>query len=112
MKTTLNIDDDLYRALKSEAALDGVPVQEVLDAALRQWLEQREAGDASVRRIAESPGDYRTTRAVPARDRLRPAAGARPRLTREQVLARWRNLPSYDPADLRRDLDRTFDTSL
>lgn len=112
MKTTLNIDDELYRSLKVEAARDGVPVQAVLDAALRLWLDLRGAGGEPRLGVSESPVGYRTSRTLPPRERPNPSGSTRPRLTREQVLARWRNLPSYDPAELRRDVDRIFDTSL
>ncbi|MBM4408320.1 MAG: hypothetical protein FJ038_06945 [Chloroflexi bacterium] len=112
MKTTLNINDDLYRDLKVEAARDGVTVQALLDTALRHWLERRGRGVEPRLRVSESPAVYRTSRAVSPRERSRPSGSNRPPLTREQVLARWRSLPSYDPAELRRDVERIFDTSL
>lgn len=112
MKTTLNIEDGLYRDLKVEAARDGVTVQALLDAALRHWLERRGRGGEPRLRVSESPAGCRTTRAVPPRERPRPSGSTRPSLTREQVLARWRSLPSYDPTELRRDVERVFDTSL
>lgn len=46
----------------------------------------------------------------------RPVAELRPlpgrALSAATLLARWRRLPNVDPAALRADLDRTFDTSL
>lgn len=46
----------------------------------------------------------------------RPVAELRPlpgrALSAATLLARWRRLPSVDPAALRADLDRTLDTSL
>ena len=112
MKTTLNIDDELYRALKVEAARDGTPVQAILDTVLRRWLDERDAGAGSRPRVSELSAGYRTSRDAPPPARSRQSTPRRDRLSREQLLARWRNLPSYDPMDLRRDIDRTFDTSL
>ena len=39
MKTTLSIDDDVYRRIKAKAALEGRKVTEVVEEALRSLLE-------------------------------------------------------------------------
>jgi len=41
---------------------------------------------------------------------LRPLA--RPGLTADALLARWRRLPPLDPVALRRDIDELIDSSL
>ena len=41
MKTTLNIDDDLYRRLKAKAALEGRKVTELVEEGVRNVLQQR-----------------------------------------------------------------------
>jgi hypothetical protein len=54
MKATLDLDPDLYRAIKVEAARADRSVKEVVDEALRRWLEALEdaedlvAADAAV----------------------------------------------------------------
>ena len=48
MKATIDIPDDLYRQVKSEAALRGLTIREVTTELYRRWLsggEGREAGD-------------------------------------------------------------------
>ena len=42
MKATFEIDQDLYRAVKVEAARSDRSVRDVLEEALRSWLEQAE----------------------------------------------------------------------
>ncbi len=43
MKITLDLADaDLYRAIKVEAARSDLTVREIVEAALRDWLERRE----------------------------------------------------------------------
>ena len=39
MKTTLDINDELYRAIKVEAARSDRPVREIVEEALERWLE-------------------------------------------------------------------------
>lgn len=43
VRTTLNIDDDLYRQVKATAALRGLTVTSVIEEALRQALLVRSA---------------------------------------------------------------------
>jgi predicted transcriptional regulator len=43
MKVTIDLDPDLYRAIKVEAARSDRSVREVVDAALAAWLEAEEA---------------------------------------------------------------------
>jgi hypothetical protein len=60
MKVTIDIDPDLYRAVKVEAARTDRSVREVVDEALEVWLqaaedrEDRESADAA---LAEYRGD-------------------------------------------------------
>lgn len=42
MKVTIDLDPDLYRAIKVEAARSDRSVREVVDAALAAWLEAEE----------------------------------------------------------------------
>ena len=62
MKTTLDIDADLYRAIKVEAARTDRPVREVIEEALRRWLEANEeaedaaAADAAMAEYARDGG--------------------------------------------------------
>src|SRR5512141_1698838 len=42
MKVTIDLDPDLYRAVKVEAARSDRSVREVVDAALAAWLEAEE----------------------------------------------------------------------
>ncbi|MFM7210858.1 MAG: DUF2191 domain-containing protein [Actinomycetota bacterium] len=46
MRTTLNIDDALYRRAKAYAALSGTSVTSVIEESLRERLQQLEAGRA------------------------------------------------------------------
>jgi Arc/MetJ-type ribon-helix-helix transcriptional regulator len=43
MKVTIDIDPDLYRAVKVEAARSDESVRDIVGAALAAWLEEREA---------------------------------------------------------------------
>jgi len=43
MKVTIDLDPDLYRAVKVEAARSDRSVREVVDEALAAWLETAEA---------------------------------------------------------------------
>jgi hypothetical protein len=42
MKVTFDVDEDLYRAVKVEAARTGQSVRAILDAALEAWLAAAE----------------------------------------------------------------------
>ena len=42
MKTTLDIDDELYRAIKVESARSDRSVREIVEEALERWLEAAE----------------------------------------------------------------------
>lgn len=44
MRTTVTIDDDLYRRAKAHAALTGQPVGSVIEDALRDLLERHAEG--------------------------------------------------------------------
>ena len=62
MKTTLDIDDDLYRAIKVEAAHSDRPVREIVEEALQRWLEAAEdaedvaASDAAMAEYEQQGG--------------------------------------------------------
>ncbi len=43
MKVTIDVDPDLYRAIKVEAARTDRSVRDLVDAALAAWLERTEA---------------------------------------------------------------------
>jgi hypothetical protein len=45
MKTTLEINDELYRAIKVEAARSDRPVREIIEEALERWLEAIEEAE-------------------------------------------------------------------
>jgi len=45
MKVTIDLDADLYRAIKVEAARSDRSVREVVDQALASWLEATEAAE-------------------------------------------------------------------
>lgn len=45
MKVTLDLDSDLYRAVKVEAARSDRSVREVVAEAIETWLERREADE-------------------------------------------------------------------
>lgn len=46
MKATIDIPDDLYRQVKSEAALRGLTIREVTTELYRRWLSGGEVGEA------------------------------------------------------------------
>jgi hypothetical protein len=48
MKTTLNISEKVMRELKQEAARTGKTMSELVEAALRQALEQRREAPAKI----------------------------------------------------------------
>jgi hypothetical protein len=43
MRTTVDLSDDLMRRAKKKAADDGVPLRDVVEAALRSYLSHRSA---------------------------------------------------------------------
>jgi len=43
MRTTIRLDDDLYREVKAQAALEGLTVGEVIEDALRLCRQRRHA---------------------------------------------------------------------
>ena len=45
MKVTIDLTDDLYRAVKVEAARTDRSVREIVDEALAAWLEAAEAAE-------------------------------------------------------------------
>lgn len=107
MKTTLEIDAELYREVKIAAAEEGRPVTDVVDEALQGWLERRDWAHG----VAETKASYGGPTGASKRTRTR--GGRRPRMsTSEQIAARWRHLRPVDADALRQDLDALLDTSL
>ncbi len=56
MKVTVDLDDDLYRAVKVEAARSDRSVRAILDEAIEAWLaaaEEREDRDSAAAALAE-----------------------------------------------------------
>lgn len=39
-RKSIQIDGDLHRTLKGEAVVKGVPVQELVDKILKEWIEK------------------------------------------------------------------------
>jgi prevent-host-death family protein len=81
-------------------------VVRVADVSIREL--RNHGGDVVDRAAAGEP--ITITRAGAAVAELRPVA-SRP-LGAEQLLARWRQLPTVDPAALRADIDATLDPRL
>jgi predicted transcriptional regulator len=70
MKVTIDLDPDLYRAVKVEAARADRSVRELVDEALAGWLERREeAEDAAA--AAEALAEYERGGGVAADDFFR-----------------------------------------
>lgn len=65
MKITLDLDADLYRAVKVEAARADRSVREVVAEALEGWLEAAEAAEDQAS-ADEALAEYRRTGGVPA----------------------------------------------
>jgi plasmid stability protein len=45
VKATFDVDDDLYRAVKVEAARSDRSVRDIVEEALEQWLERAEEAE-------------------------------------------------------------------
>jgi plasmid stability protein len=58
MKVTIDLDADLYRAIKVEAARSDRSVREIVDAALGAWLEAEETREDAAS-VAEALDEYR-----------------------------------------------------
>ena len=58
MKVTIDLDPDLYRAVKVEAARHDRSVREIVDEALAAWLDAAEA-DEDRASAAEALAEYR-----------------------------------------------------
>lgn len=59
MKVTIDLDPDLYRALKVEAARTSRPVREITEEALEAWLAAAEDADDAAGASA-ALDEYRT----------------------------------------------------
>jgi hypothetical protein len=70
MKVTLDLDADLYRAAKVEAARSDRSVRDLVEEALSEWLERREdAEDAAG--AAEALAEYERDGGVAAEEFFR-----------------------------------------
>ena len=65
MKVTIDLDPELYRALKVEAARADRSVREVVDEALAAWLERLEEGEDAAA-AAEALAEYQRDGGVAA----------------------------------------------
>ena len=65
MKVTIDLDPELYRALKVEAARADRSVREVVDEALAAWLERLEE-DEDAAAAAEALAEYQRDGGVAA----------------------------------------------
>lgn len=88
MKATIDIPDNLYRQIKSEAALRGLTIREVTTQLYRRWLsedegaEAREAPEAWLRSWLEA-ADAALSRAPARRSAREELAADRNRLEAE-----------------------------
>jgi plasmid stability protein len=67
MKVTIDLDPDLYRAVKVEAARSDRSVREIVDAALDAWLEAEESRE-DARSAASALAEYERDGGVAAKD--------------------------------------------
>ena len=67
MRTTLNIDDDLYRAVKVAAAQRGTSATSVIEDALRSALQPATATDRPEFPVSQRSGGARVDLANPDR---------------------------------------------
>ena len=58
MKVTIDVDGDLYRAIKVEAARTDRSVRAVVDEALEAWLEAAEAAEDAAS-VKDALAEYR-----------------------------------------------------
>ena len=65
MKVTIDLDPELYRAVKVEAARADRSVREIVDEALAAWLERFEEAE-DVTAAAEALADYQRDGGVAA----------------------------------------------
>jgi plasmid stability protein len=70
MKVTIDLDPDLYRAVKVEAARAGRSVREIVDEALAAWLERLEDAEDTAA-AAEALVEYQRDGGVAADDFFR-----------------------------------------
>ena len=67
MKVTIDLDDDLYRAVKVEAARTDRSVRQIVDEALAAWLEAEEtredlvSAEAALAEYRRDGGEAATT---------------------------------------------------
>lgn len=58
MKVTIDVDADVYRAIKVEAVRSDRPVRDIVDEALAAWIEATEAAEDRIS-AAEALAEYR-----------------------------------------------------
>ena len=58
MKVTIDVDADVYRAIKVEAVRSDRPVRDIVDEALAAWIEVTEAAEDRIS-AAEALAEYR-----------------------------------------------------
>ena len=80
MKATIDIPDDLYRQVKSEAALRGLTIREVTIGLYRRWLSGGEGGE-----VREVPAAWLRSWLDAADQAIRAAPPGRP--AREELAA-------------------------
>lgn len=73
MKATIDIDSELYRAIKVEAARSDRSVRDIVDEALAAWLDALEEAEDRAS-AAEALEEYRRDGGVAARGFLRTLA--------------------------------------
>lgn len=67
MKVTIDLDADIYRAVKVEAVRSDRSVREIVDAALEAWLDAEEAREDAAS-AAEALMEYRRDGGISAAD--------------------------------------------
>jgi predicted transcriptional regulator len=73
VKATVDLDDDLYRAIRVEAARADRPVREVVEEALAAWLERAEELE-DLESAKEALAEYERDGGVAAADWFRERA--------------------------------------
>ena len=73
MKVTVDVDQDLYRSIRVEAARSDRSVRDVVEEALRTWLERRE-DEEDLRAATAALAEYERDGGVAAEEFLAHAA--------------------------------------
>ena len=67
MKVTIDLDSDLYRAVKVEAARSDRSVRDIVDVALAAWLDAEESREDRASAV-EALAEYRRDGGIAAED--------------------------------------------